>query len=126
MILCTLGLLPSCAQTSLLQAQGADAGEAGGNARTYGDHTRLAEQYQRMAKEFQIKTAKQKELLQHYEEKAYLYGKQAQDTQSRARALGRKYRREAEEAIKLAAFHQKMASEIAKCDPAHLTETSHF
>lgn len=117
MVLCTLGLLASCAQTSLLQARSADTGQTDRNAGTPGEHVRLAGQYQRMAREFQIKTEEQKKLLQHYEEKRYLYGRQAQDTQSRAWALVRKYRQVAEEAIKQAAFHQKMASELAKCDP---------
>jgi hypothetical protein len=115
-ILSMLGLLASCAQTNPLEALSADARKADGNAGTYGDHNRLAGQYQSMAKELRVKTEEQKKLLQHYEERSYLYGKQAQDRQSHTRALVRRYQRVADEAIRQAAFHQKMASELAKCD----------
>jgi hypothetical protein len=125
-ILSMLGLLASCAQTSPLEALSADnRRKADGNAGIHGDHDRLAGQYQSMAKELRVKTEEQKKLLQHYEEKSYLYGKQAQDRQSHTRALVRKYKRVAEEAIRQAAFHQKMASELAKRDHAHLPEPSH-
>jgi hypothetical protein len=123
-ILSILGLLASCAQTSPL-AVSAENLTANRNAGAYGDHNRLAEQYQSMAKELSLKTEEQKKLLQHYEERSYLYGKQAQDKQSHTRALVRKYQRVANEAIIQAAFHQKMASELAKCAHADLPKTSH-
>jgi hypothetical protein len=78
-----------------------------------------------MARELRARTEEQKKLLQHYEERSYLYGKQAQDRQSHTRALVRKYRQVAKEATMQGAFHQKMASELAKCANVDLPETSH-
>ena len=124
-ILSMLGLLASCAQTSPLEALSVDNRKSEGNAGTHGDHNRLAEQYQSMAKELSLKTEEQKKLLQHYEERSYLYGKQAQDKQSHTRALVRKYQRVANEAIIQAAFHQKKALELAKSAHADLPKTSH-
>ena len=37
------------------------------------------------------KAEEQKKLLEHYEEKSYLYGRQAQDLESHTSALVRKY-----------------------------------
>ncbi len=112
------GLLASCAQMGSLEAHNANTRKAAESAQTYADHDRLAKQYENTARELLVKAERQKELLQHYEEKSYLYGKQAQDRQSHTSALLNKYRRTAEEAIKLAALHQKIASELAKGDCA--------
>ncbi len=118
MILSTLGLLASCAQMSPLEAQNDNIQRAGKSAKTYADHDKLAKQYQNTAKEMLTKVEEQKKLLQHYEEKSYLYGRQAQDKQSHTSALLHKYERTAEEDIKQAAFHQQMASELAPRDHA--------
>jgi hypothetical protein len=117
-VLSALGLLASCAQMSPLEAQNDQIHKAEKNARTYVDHDNLAKQYQNTAKEMLVKAEEQKKLLQHYEEKSYLYGRQAQDKQSHALALVHKYEQTAEEDIKQAAFHRKMASELAKRDYA--------
>lgn len=109
-----VGLLASCAQTGSLEAENADTRKAAASARTYADHDRLAKQYRNTAKESFVKAEEQKKLLQHYEERSYLYGRQAQDHQSHTAALMRKYQQTAEENIKQAAFHQRMASELAK------------
>ena len=66
------------------------------------------------AKEMQTKAAEQKKLLEHYEEKGYLYGRQAQDLKSHTAALVRKYEETAEENLKEAALHRQMAAEMAK------------
>src|SRR5690348_17319392 len=113
-----IALLASCAQMSPLEAQDADIRKDAENARTYADHDRLAKQYENTAKELLVKAEEQKKLLQHYEEKSYLYGRQAQDYQSHTSALLNKYQQAAAETIKQAAFHQKMASELAKGDRA--------
>src|SRR5687768_3932447 len=103
---------------SPLEAQNDLIHKAEKNARTYVDHDNLAKQYQNTAKEMLVKAEEQKKLLQHYEEKSYLYGRQAQDKQSHALALVHKYEQTAEEDIKQAAFHRKMASELSKRDYA--------
>jgi hypothetical protein len=122
-ILSALGLLASCAQMSPLEAQNDNIHRAGKSAKTYADHDKLAKQYQNTAKEMLKKAEEQKKLLQHYEEKSYLYGRQAQDKQSHTAALLHKYERTAEEDIKQAAFHQKMASELAQHDYSISAET---
>ncbi len=113
-----LGLLASCAQMGPLEAQNAESRNAAENARTFSDHDRLAKQYQNTAKELLVKAEEQKKKLQHYEEKSYLYGRQAQDYQSQTSALLNKYQQAAQETIRQAAFHQRMASELAKGDQA--------
>ena len=122
-ILSAIALLASCAQMSPLEAQNDDIHKAVKNARTYIDHDNLAKQYRSAAKEMLIKVEDQKKLLQHYEEKSYLYGRQAQDKQSHTSALLHKYERAAEETLKQAAFHQRMASELAKRDYSTSAET---
>jgi predicted small lipoprotein YifL len=111
-------LLASCAQMGPLEAQNADIRKAAENARTHADHNRLAKQYESTAKELLVKAEEQKKLLQHYEEKSYLYGRQAQDHQSHTSALLNKYQQAAAETIKQAAFHHKIAAELAKGDHA--------
>ncbi|HEY6044448.1 MAG TPA: hypothetical protein VIU43_06080 [Nitrosospira sp.] len=111
-------LLASCAQMGPLEAQNANIRTAAEHARTYADHDRLAKQYESTAKELLVKAEEQKKLLQHYEEKSYLYGRQAQDHQSHTSALLNKYQQAAAETIKQAAFHHKIAAELAKGDHA--------
>src|SRR6185437_14699275 len=69
-----VGLLASCAQTGSLEAENTDTRKAAASARTYADHDRLAKQYRNTAKESFVKAEEQKKLLQHYEERSYLYG----------------------------------------------------
>lgn len=121
-ILSALGLLASCAQMSPLEAQNDNIHRAGKSAKTYSDHDKLAKQYQNTAKEMLRKAGEQKKLLLHYEEKSYLYGRQAQDKQSHTVALLHKYERTAEEDIKQAAFHRQMASKLAPRNYATPTE----
>jgi predicted small lipoprotein YifL len=111
-------LLASCAQMGPLEAQNANIRTAAEHARTYADHDRLARQYESTAKELLVKAEEQKKLLQHYEEKSYLYGRQAQDHQSHTSALLNKYQQAAAETIKQAAVHHKIAAELAKGDHA--------
>ena len=108
-----LGLLASCAQMGPLEAQSENIHRVEKSANTYADHENLAKQYQNSATEMLRKAEQQKELLQHYQEKSYLYGRQAQDKQSHTAALLRKYERTAKKDIKQATFHRKMASELA-------------
>jgi hypothetical protein len=114
-----LALLASCAQMGPLEARNADTRRAAENARTHADHDSLARQYENTAKELLEKTEERKKLLQHYEEKSYLYGKRAQDMQSHTWALLHKYGKAAKETMKQAAFHRKMASELADSDYAN-------
>jgi hypothetical protein len=111
----SIGLLAGCAQMSPHEAvQNPSLRKAAPNARTRSDHDTLSRYFEGAAKEMQTKAAEQKKLLEHYEEKGYLYGRQAQDLKSHTAALVRKYEETAEENVKEATLHRQMAAEMAK------------
>lgn len=115
-VLSLVGALASCAPMSPLEAQYADTCRASENARSYAEHGSLARQFKNTARELLVKAEEQKKLLQHYEEKSYLYARPAQDKQSHSWALQRKYENLAKETIGRASFHEKMASRLAEGD----------
>ncbi len=111
----SIGLLAACAQMNPHEAiQNPAIHKTAQNARTRSDHDALSRDFEGAAKKMQTKAAEQKKLLDHYEEKGYLYGRQAQDLKSHTAALVRKYEQTAEENIKKAALHRLMAAEMAK------------
>ena len=111
----SFSLLAACAQISPHEAvQNTNVRKAPQNARMRGDHNALTKYFEDAAKEMQTKAHEQKELLEHYEEKGYLYGRQAQDLKSHTAALLRKYEANADENIRAAAAHRQMALEQAK------------
>ncbi|SEO62815.1 hypothetical protein [Nitrosovibrio sp. Nv6] len=113
----SLSLLAACAQVSPHEAvHNTNVRKAAQNARTRSDHDALTKYFEDAAREMQTKAEEQKHLLEHYEEKGYLYGRQAQDLKSHTAALLRKYEANAEENIKEAAIHRQMAQEQAKRD----------
>jgi hypothetical protein len=113
----SLTLVAACAQMSPHEAvQNTNIRKAAQNARTRSDHDALTRYFEGAAREMQTKAKEQKHLLEHYEEKGYLYGRQAQDLKSHTAALLRKYEANAEENIKEAAAHRQMALELAKRD----------
>lgn len=114
-------LLVSCAQMAPLEvkhAQDTDMRIGVENARTSADHDVLARLYENSTRQLLAEAEGKRELLQHYEEKSYLYGKRAQDMQSHTWALLRKYENSARNTKRQAAFHQQMALELAKEDYA--------
>lgn len=88
------------------------------NAATRGDHEAVAKFYEDEARQIQAKVEEQKELLEQYENKSYLYGRQAQDLQSHTMALVRKYEKIVNEDIKEAAAHRQIASKLEQNDRA--------
>ncbi|MBA4143849.1 MAG: hypothetical protein H0X43_12885 [Nitrosospira sp.] len=60
------------------------------------------------------KVEEQKKLLEHYEEKGYLYDRHAQDLKSHTAALVRVYDENVHENIKKATVHRQMAQEQAQ------------
>ena len=72
-------------------------------------HEVVAKYYEDEARKMQEKTKELKVLLEHYEEKSYLYGKKAQDLQAHTEALVRKYERAAKADAKEAASHRQIA-----------------
>ena len=117
-----LGFLASCAQTGALEVRDAELSKAAQGPRTYADHDRLAKQYKNSARELLVKADEQKKLLTQYQEKSYMFGRQAQDLQSHTAALMHKYERAAENTIQQAAYHQQMAAELAKGEYAERSE----
>jgi hypothetical protein len=72
-------------------------------------HEIVATYYEDEARKAQAKTRELKLLLEHYEEKSYLYGKKAQDLQAHTTALVRKYEKAATADAKEAATHRQIA-----------------
>ena len=111
----SISLLAACAQmTTQDTAQVPSIKKAAQHAQTRSDHIALSRYFENAANEMKTKAAEQKKLLEHYEEKGYLYGRQAQDLTSHTAALVRKYEESAEENLKEASLHRKMASELMK------------
>ncbi|HEX7234436.1 MAG TPA: hypothetical protein VF243_04125 [Nitrosospira sp.] len=75
------------------------------------------------AKEMQVKADEQKRLLEHYEDKSYLYGRRAQDLQSHTHALIRNYEKAVAENMRAAAFHRQMASKLNENHAASIPQT---
>src|SRR5688500_13816222 len=121
-VLSVLGLLASlspCASAvesfrTQTIAQNASAQSAREVEKHYEDelmkkHEMVAKYYEDEAKKMQEKTKELKVLLEHYEEKSYLYGKKAQDLQAHTEALVRKYEGAAKADAKEAASHRQIA-----------------
>jgi hypothetical protein len=116
-----LGLLASCAQTDSLKGRNDSTSAASQNTGVLGDHDIIARRYENTARELSAKAAEREKMLQHYEDKSYLYGRRGQDFQAQAVALVRKYNLAAEKAAANAAYHRRM-SELAKRDHAATEE----
>ena len=82
------------------------------NARTRSDHEAIAKYYENAAAQMQAKVKEEKELLKQYEDKSYLYGRQAQDLQSHTAALIRRHEQTVAADIQEAALHRQMASKL--------------
>lgn len=81
-------------------------------ATTQGDHEALANLYEDAATELQAKVAEKKELLEHYEDKSYLYGRRAQDLQSHTHALIRNYEKSVRKNLEAALMHRQIAGRL--------------
>ena len=79
---------------------------------TPGDHEAVAKYYENAATQAQAKVKEQKELLEQYQNKSYLYGRQAQDLQSHTEALIRDYEYTVTATMQEAALHRQMASKL--------------
>jgi hypothetical protein len=111
----SLSLLTGCAELRPYDnAQNGNERKVAATAGVHGDHDALAQYFENVAREMQAKAEEQRKLLQHYEEKSYLYGRTAQDLKSHTTALLRKYNNTAEENRKEAAIHRQMALEEAQ------------
>ncbi len=79
------------------------------NARTREDHAALSTYFENLAAEMRIKAEEQRQLLQHFQEKSYLYGRQAQDRKSHTWALMHRYEQAAKTSLGKAASHRRLA-----------------
>ncbi len=112
--LAMIGFLASTS-SALVAAQPIDTPEiraAAQNATTHDEHESIAKYYESTAAQMQVKVAKQKELLEQYENKSYLYGREAQDLQSHTSALIRDYEKSVKASVKAAALHRQMAARL--------------
>jgi hypothetical protein len=89
-----------------------EIGAAAENAATSREHEFVARYYEGAAAQLQAKVKEQKELLEQYEDKSYLYGRQAQDLKSHTAALIRDYEKSVEASTKEAALHRQMAAKL--------------
>lgn len=117
----TLGLLAACAPMSRYEAvKSPTILKAVQNAGTYSDHNALAKRFENLAKEMHMKAEEQKRLLEHYQEKSYLYGRQAQDWKSHTWALMQRYEQAAKTSLSKAAAHWQTAAKLKQDDCATL------
>lgn len=113
-IVAILGLLASCAPMSPHEAVNSPVlRKVVQNARTRSDHDALTKYFKNLAEEMQIKAEEQRKLLEHYQEKGYLYGRQALDRQSHTWALMNRYELAAKTSLANAAAHRQKAAELA-------------
>jgi hypothetical protein len=102
--------LPGLIASGTPNACGEDTNQS--NSSEY--HIARARYYEETAMNLSIKAKEQEQLLEHYEEKSYLYGKRAQDLQAHTWALMRKYRRDSRENLTKAADHRRIGSDLEK------------
>jgi hypothetical protein len=92
-------------------------------ATTRSDHEAVAKYYENAAMQMQAKLKEEKELLEQYENKSYLYGRQAQDLQSHTAALIRRHEQTVAADMQEAALHRQMASKLDKNHAASGTQS---
>lgn len=112
-----LGLLVSCAPMSPHEAISSPAlRKAVQSARTRSDHTALWKHFEKLALEMRVKAEEQRQLLEHYQEKSYLYGREAQDRQSHTWALLNRYELAVEQSLAEADAHRQKAANLSRQD----------
>lgn len=113
MMAAALGFLSACAPMSPYEAVDSPAvRKMVENARTRTDHNALVVYFENLAAEMRIKAEEQRQLLQHFQEKSYLYGRQAQDRQSHTWALMNRYERAAKASMGKAALHRQFSAKL--------------
>ncbi len=91
------------------------------DATTRRDHEAVAKYYEDAATQLRAKVKEQKELLEQYQNKSYLYGKQSQDLQSHAEALIRDYEQAVTATVQEADLHRQMAAKLK--EETHVSDT---
>ncbi|MEO8991977.1 MAG: hypothetical protein ABI284_08580 [Nitrosospira sp.] len=117
----TLGLVVACTPMSRYEAvKNPVILKAVQDASSYGDHNALAKHFENLVEEMSMKAEEQKRLLEHYQEKSYLYGRQAQDRKSHTWALMHRYQQAAKASLSKAATHRKTAKKLKQDNYATL------
>ncbi|MGR9052117.1 MAG: hypothetical protein ACU84J_05665 [Gammaproteobacteria bacterium] len=98
-------LLPACAE---MDTHPMDMSEAVQSAESEADHSALAQHYEEIAKEMQRKVDEHKKLLNKYESRAYLYGKQAENLKHHCKRLISIYENAVEANLNMAKAHREM------------------
>lgn len=106
-VVAVVGLLASCAQNP----HSMDMTELVQNAKTHDDHEMLAKHYEDAAKEMQTKVDKHKKLLEQYNAKISVHGKQAQNLKDHCATLIQAYQQAADININMANAHHQIAAE---------------
>ena len=121
-----VGLLasPNLSATAAQPVETPQIRAAAQKAVTRSDHEAVAKFYEDAARQMQAKAKEQKELLEHYENKSYLYGRQAQDLQSHTYAQVRDYEQAVEVNIREASLHRQMASKLEENHAASVIQGS--
>jgi hypothetical protein len=101
----TFGLLAACAE---MNPHPMNMSQAVQNAKSKADHEVLAEHYEEVAKEMQLKADEHKKLLSQYESESYLNGRQAEDLKAHCQKLINVYEKAAEENLSMAKLHRQM------------------
>jgi endonuclease III len=105
-LILSLGLLTACAE---MNPHPMDMSQAVLNAESKADHEALAKHYDEAADEMQLKVDEHKKLLNQYESKAYLYGRQAEDLKTHCLRLIDVYEQAVASNRKMAEMHRGMA-----------------
>jgi endonuclease III len=105
-LILSLVLLTACAE---MNPYPMDMSQAVLNAESKTDHEALAKHYDEAADEMQVKVDEHKKLLNQYESKAYLYGRQAEDLKTHCLRLIDVYEKAVESNRKMAEMHRGMA-----------------
>lgn len=114
LIIPMLSLVTACAQFGQQGAQNTDYKNMVQNAHTYSDHEKLAHYYDDQAREMEAKAEEKRRELGDYEGHSYSYGKSGQDLRSHAKANLHYYEEAANEAVRQADFHRKIAAGLLK------------
>lgn len=99
------GILSACAE---MNPHPMDMNLAVQNAASKADHKALAQHYEEVAQEMQLKVEEHKKLLSQYQSKSYLYGRQAEDFKSHCERLIDVYEKAAKENLNMAKLHRQM------------------
>lgn len=102
-----LGLLSACAE---FNPHSMDMNQAVHNAKTKADHEALAQHYEEVAKEMQLKVEEHKKILSEYQREPWLIGKQqATGFGAHCQRLIDVYEKAAKENLEMAKMHREMA-----------------